>query len=76
MTNVGCIFLPGLRHEIDDFVAGAPDFGEMGGVFIPGLQGQPHVIKLVPDHVCGQNRTNDWIRNFTAKFLSKLDNGL
>lgn len=53
---MGCVCFPGLRHEIDDLVAGAPDFGEIRGVFIPGLRGKPHIIKLVPGHVCGQNR--------------------
>lgn len=62
MTSGGCICLPGLRHEIDDLVAGAADSGEMGGEVIPGLQSQPPIIKLVPDHVCGQNRTKDLIR--------------
>lgn len=76
MTSGGCICFPGLRHEIDDLVDGAPDFEEMGGMSIPGFKGQPHIIKLVPDHVYGQNRTKDLIRNFTVKILSRLDNGL
>lgn len=58
-------------------MVGTPDFGEVGVVFILGPQCQSPIIKMVPDHVCGRgNRTKDLIRNFIAKMLSKLDNGL
>lgn len=52
VTSGGCICLPGFRHEKDDLVVGAPDFGDMGVVFSPGPPGGSPTVKMVPDHVC------------------------
>lgn len=71
MTSGGCICLSGLRNEIDDLVAGAPGFGEKGGVFIPGLQGQPHIIKSVPNHVCGQKQNQGLDKKLYSKISFK-----